>query len=193
MTRVENRIPHENHPGIPTGPQPWLGGGVFTSSPVADTVELSRALAHVLPALLDVLLRLEPQLASMLVLLASKGSEHQDAPPAVHNLSPNLVFDPGQSEVYVEEEGRLHSTRLTAQERAVLRQFLSAPRQWFSAAEIANYLTRQGLLSAQAQSPKRSVMSIISQLRIKLADNPHTLIRLNRRVGYAIFPQDRMS
>jgi len=129
----------------------------------------------------------------MLVLLASKGSEHQDAPPAVHNLSPNLVFDPGQSEVYVEEEGRLHSTRLTAQERAVLRQFLSAPRQWFSAAEIANYLTRQGLLSAQAQSPKRSVMSIISQLRIKLADNPHTLIRLNRRVGYAIFPQDRMS
>jgi DNA-binding response OmpR family regulator len=103
------------------------------------------------------------------------------------------VFDPEQSEVSFEEEGRLHSTRLTAQERAVLRQFLSAPRQWFSATQIASYLTRQGLLSAQAQSPERSVMTIISQLRMKLADYHHTLIRLNRRVGYAIFPQDGMA
>jgi DNA-binding response OmpR family regulator len=151
MTIIDEQGLSEDHPRIAAEMEQGLQASVSISAPVADTAELRRALAHVLPALLD-----------------------------------------EQSEVSSEEEGRLHSTRLTAQERAVLRQFLSAPRQWFSATEIANYLTRQGLLSARAQSPERSVMSIISQLRLKLADNQHTLIRLNRRIGYAIFPQDRM-
>jgi DNA-binding response OmpR family regulator len=193
MTIIDEQGLGEDHPRIAAEMEQGLQASVSISAPVADTAELRRALAHVLPALLDVLLRLEPQLAALLVHLASKGSEHQDAQPAIHNLRPNLVFDPEQSEVSFEEEGRLHSTRLTAQERAVLRQFLSAPRQWFSATQIASYLTRQGLLSAQAHSPERSVMTIISQLRMKLADYHHTLIRLNRRVGYAIFPQDGMA
>jgi Transcriptional regulatory protein, C terminal len=146
-----------------------------------------------LPPLLEVALRLEARIVSLEGLVAKKCVPENSSSPAPRNLSPALVFDVARSELQVEKQGHQVMVSLTAQERAVLRRLLTAPAHWFSIRSLADHLTAQVLLSPDAISPERSIMAIISQLRKKLNDDSHSLIRLNRRVGYAIFIADPRS
>jgi DNA-binding response OmpR family regulator len=129
---------------------------------------------------------MEIQLAAIIILLG--GTRDAQDPQPMHNLRPNLVFDSGRSEIQIVEQDPPYVVHLTAQERAMLLHLVSAPRRWFSTTELSSHLISLGLLSAEAQAPDRSVMGLISQLRSKLCDYDHTLIRLNRRIGYGIFP-----
>lgn len=160
---------------------------VAVSGRSSPAISYRATVAQVLPSLLDVLLRLEPQFAAMLAQLAK---EEGPQPPAARTwcLRPGLVFDEGRCALQFIAPGPPHSATLTAQERAVLSLLLTNAQCWLPLGVLIADLTAQGLLSEEALEPERSIRSVIYQLRLKTQDHLHRLIRLNRRVGYGIFP-----
>ena len=141
-----------------------------------------------LPSILTLLQRIEVHLATMVRLLETGYPRSPQDLVATQNLRNDLVFDAGRSEIQRVGQGQPRVAQLTAQERALLLYLLGAPRRWFAIDELSDHLIALGLLSSEARAPDRSVMGIVSQLRSKLGDYDHTLIRLNRRIGYGIFP-----
>jgi hypothetical protein len=148
---------------------------------------------------LDVLTRMERHLEALARFVATQAPVGlpEPRPGALptrrqYRLGADLIADAECGDLRFERHeggGGTPAPHLTAQERAILRLLLSAPRRWFSIAAIADHLASQGLLTERGLDPRRSVMAAIGHLRVKLGDHDHTLIRLNRRVGYGIFPR----
>lgn len=164
----------------PVSPPPAI------SAPPTHTSEQGAALQMLLPALIEVLRHLEAHLSTLLGMMAARTAAADTK--RVVRLRSDLVFDEDRSELRLDGPKGVRTELLTAQERAVLIHLLTAPEHWFAHEVLIAHLNRLALLSAQTQDPSRTIMNVMSQLRMKTHDHRHTLIRLNRRVGYGIFP-----